>query len=130
MILIRGCKTSTLLVLELFHLRRTDTIVCSELNKPPFQIQCKPPSLLTPPPPPPASNGIKINKPPGGVLIEDLRIYGMRTGNYHTVTAISLQRYQQGPEDGDQFPREFPGYYKHIHPKERLSCLLPRLLIN
>ena len=54
------------LVLELFHfvisssLWRTDTIVILKLNKPPSQISSL--SLLSPP-----SNGLEINKPPGGL---------------------------------------------------------------
>ena len=67
-ILILSCAHDLkLLVFELFHffgslvlyMENSDTIVVFKLNKPPSQIS--PPSLLSPP-----SNGLEINKPPGG----------------------------------------------------------------
>ena len=67
LILIRGCMTFTFLYLSFStlyssSLRRTDTIVVSKLNKPPFPqlpTQISPLSLLSSP-----SNGLEINKPP------------------------------------------------------------------
>ena len=70
LILILGCMTYNVLYLSFAisyssPLWRTDTIVFSKLNKPPSQISPQP--LLSP-----ASNGLEINKLPGG-LVEDLR---------------------------------------------------------
>ena len=95
-------------------LRRTDTIVVSKLNKPPL---LSPPSLLSTP-----SNGLEINKPPGGLnrgftvlafsqaLHEQNRSARSRAKNWALTILIHK------PPGADLVIRGRVGNLVHIHP--------------
>ena len=87
-------------VLFFFFLWRTDTIVFSELNKPPSP-------LSTPPPP---SNGLEIIKPPGGLnrgftveLSQSQRLHargqGTKKNGNKTITAKKKKKKEQEDEE-------------------------------